>query len=172
MAGAGKSTVGRLLAIALGFSFTDLDVYIAEKEGETIQSIIDRLGEAALLLTEERRMYEINLDRRVIAPGGSIIYRPALMDYLKQLSVLVFLNEPFETIRDRLKNAASRGIVGYRGKSLRQIFLERQPIYVKYADIIIDPRRKTPVQIVAEIIDRYKAMLTPELVTRFLHPQG
>jgi shikimate kinase len=44
----------------------------------------------------------------VIAPGGSIIYRPALMDYLKQRAVLVFLDEPFEIIRERLKNAATR----------------------------------------------------------------
>jgi shikimate kinase len=60
MAGAGKSTIGRLLAETRGFDFTDLDDYIREKEGETIQSIIDRLGEAALLLIEERRMYEID----------------------------------------------------------------------------------------------------------------
>ncbi|HEX7475742.1 MAG TPA: shikimate kinase [Dehalococcoidales bacterium] len=158
MAGAGKSTIGRLLASTLGFSFTDLDDYIREKEAETIQSIIDRLGEAALLLIEERRTYEIDLKHRVIAPGGSIIYRPALMDYLKQRAILVFLDEPFEIIRERLKNAASRGIVGYRGKSLQQIYLERHPLYVKYADITIEPQGKSPAQVVAEIIDHYNSM--------------
>jgi len=152
MAGAGKSTIGKQLAVGLGLSFTDLDEFIAAQEGETIQQIIDHRGEAALLQLEEKHLLEIKLEQRVIAPGGSIIYRASLMDFLKERSILVFLDEPFETIRNRLTNAGTRGIVGYPEKSLQEIYAERRPLYIRYADLMINPQGKTPIQIVSEII--------------------
>lgn len=72
MAGVGKSTVGTSLSKALGYSFLDLDDHILEKDGKTVQEIIDDEGEEALLQLEKRRMYEIDLTRRVVAPGGEI----------------------------------------------------------------------------------------------------
>jgi shikimate kinase len=60
MAGVGKSTIGSSLAEALGFDFIDLDAYLRDKEGKTIQQILDDHGEAALLELEKRRMYEID----------------------------------------------------------------------------------------------------------------
>jgi len=81
MAGVGKSTVGPALAKALGFSYTDLDEYIQNMQGETIQEIVETQGERMLLFLEKRRMFEIDVRRRVVAPGGSIIYHTDLMQY-------------------------------------------------------------------------------------------
>ena len=153
MAGAGKSTIGLALARALSFSFTDLDVYIREKDHTTIQGILDTRGEEALLQLEEKRMYEISLKRRVVAPGGSIVYLPNLMEYLKQHSVLVYLDETFDKVAERLKNALTRGIVGFKSKSLREIYDERRPLYAKYADITIVPEGKSAEQVVKEILE-------------------
>ena len=158
MAGAGKSTTGRLLALRLGFAFTDLDGYIQEREGDTIQGILDRKGAQGLREIEEKRLRELDLRRRVIAPGGSIIYSPALMEYLMHYSIPVFLDEPFEVLEKRLQNAPTRGIVGYPEKSLRQLYDERHPLYAKYAAIIIDPGGKTPGKIAAEIIARSRLL--------------
>jgi len=155
MAGAGKSTIGRSLAETLGFEFTDLDDYIEEKAGKTIQEIIDDEDESALLQLEKQRMYKIDLTRRIVAPGGSIIYNPDLMKYLRQHSTLVYLDDSFENIERRLTDAAIRGIVGLKSKSLRQIYDERSPLYSRYADITVDCRGKSWDQIAREILNRY-----------------
>ncbi len=155
MAGTGKSTIGLGLARALAFKFTDLDEYIRNKDGQTIQGIIDDKGEDALLTLEKQRMYELNMKHRVVAPGGSIIYHPDLMKYLKERSFLVHLDDTFENIKERLKDAPARGIVGFKSKSLREIYDERQPLYSKYADIIINQEGKSKKRIIKEIIKHY-----------------
>jgi shikimate kinase len=153
MAGAGKSTIGLPLSRALNFGFTDLDIYIQEKDHQTIQGIIDTRGEEALLQLEEKRLYEIDLKRRVVAPGGSIVYVPRLMEYLKQHSVLVYIDEAYDRVEKRLKNAVTRGIVGFKSKSLKEIYDERRPLYSRYADITVDPEGKLPEQVVKEILE-------------------
>jgi len=152
MAGVGKSTVGRLLAIALEFDFIDLDDYILEKAGMTVQEIIDDGGEEALLQLEKQRMYEIDLTNKVVAPGGSIIYHSDLMEYLRQRSTLVYLDDAFENIEKRLTNMSARGIVGLRKKSLRQIYDERRPIYSRYTDITLSCKGKSWNRIAREIL--------------------
>ena len=158
MAGVGKSTIGMSLAKALRFSFIDVDEYILEKDGKTIQGIIDEEGEEALLQLEKRRMYEIDLPRKVLAPGGSIIYHADLMEYLKQNSILVYLDDSFENIEEKLIGGLDRGIVGLNSKSLRQIYEEREPLYAKYADITINCQDKSQEQQVKEILRRYLAL--------------
>lgn len=155
MAGVGKSTIGKSLAKALGFDFIDLDDYIAEKESRTLQEIIDAEGEEAFLQIEKRRVHEIDLTRRVVAPGGSIIYHSDLMEYLKKRSILVYLEDSFENIAGKLTDASDRGIVGLRNKSLREVYDERRPLYLKYADMTLNCQGKSRGQIVREIMHRY-----------------
>ena len=152
MAGVGKSTVGSALAGALGFEFIDLDDYLTRKEGLTIQQIIDRQGEEKLLELEIESMREIDTNRKVISPGGSIIYDADIMKYLKLVSLLVYLDDTFENINKRLGNAPTRGIVGLKIKSLRQIYDERRPLYSRYADITIDVGGRSAKEAVSEII--------------------
>ncbi len=155
MAGVGKSTIGALLSEALGFDFIDLDDYILEKEGKTVQELIDDEGEEALLQLEKRRMYEIDLTRKVVAPGGSIIYHSDLMEYLRQCSTLVYLDDSFENIEERLASVLDRGIVGLRNKSLRQLYDERRPLYSRYADITLNCQGKSQDQLAREILHHY-----------------
>lgn len=159
MAGAGKSTLGALLAEALGFSFTDLDDYILEKEQKTIQQIIDDKGEEVFLQIEKRRMREIDLTQRVVAPGGSIVYHPGLMEFLRQHATIVYLDDSLENIEERLKGVVeSRGIVGLRGKSLRQLYNERKHLYSSYADITVSCRGKPREELLGEILARFLEM--------------
>jgi len=154
MAGVGKSTVGLSLSKALGFDFIDLDDYILQKDGKTVQEIIDDEGEEALLQLEKRRMYEIDLTRRVVAPGGSIIYHSDLMEYLGQYSTIIYLDDSFENIKERLTSVITRGVVGLRDKSLRQIYDERRPLYSRYADITVNCQGKSHDQLAREILRR------------------
>ena len=152
MAGVGKSTVGRQLSIATNHRFIDLDTYIEEKYNRTIQDIIDGEGESAFAQKEKQCMYEIQLHRTVVAPGGSIIYYPEIMAYLGDHTTLVYLEDSFANISNRITDQFSRGIVGLKEKTLRQIFDERRALYATYADFTIDCRGKTPEQITQEII--------------------
>ncbi len=129
MAGVGKSTIGLSLAKELGFDFIDLDIYVCQKEGRIIQQIIDEAGESALLELEKQRMYEIDPVRKVVAPGGSIIDSPEVMQCLKRSSYLIFLKDAFEDIEKKLVNPLSRGIVGLKSKSLREIYDEGGVIF-------------------------------------------
>jgi shikimate kinase len=100
-------------------------------------------------------MTKIDLDGKVIAPGGSIIYHPDLMEYLKENATLVYLDDAIETIEKRMNDAASKGIVGLKDKSLKQIYEERRPLYAKYADVTVNCRGKTMAELVREIRDSY-----------------
>jgi shikimate kinase len=156
MAGVGKSTIGMALAEELGYDFIDVDDYILEKDGKRIQEIIDSEGEEALLEIEKNRMYEIRLPEMVLAPGGSIIYHPELMDYLKENAVLIYLDDSLTNIEAKLVGGLDRGIVGLRYKTLRQIYEERRPLYIKYADITIDCRGRGQAELVTEILEKYR----------------
>ncbi len=158
MAGVGKSTVGSALAKHLNYKFTDLDEYIREKDHLTIQEVIDTRGEQALMNLEKQRMYEIDLNERVIAPGGSIIYHPDLMKYLKQQCNIVYLKDTFENVRDRMKNISTRGVVGLKNKSLYEIYEERLPIYEQYADIIVERENKSLHEVVSEVLNRLQTI--------------
>jgi len=152
MAGVGKSTVGRELSVALDYRFVDLDVYIEEKLGRAIQDIIDEEGESAFSEKERQCMYEVDLHRTVVAPGGSIIYHSDLMADLGRRTTLVYLEDAFANISSRLTDRSRRGIVGLKGKSLKQIFDEREPLYSANAHVTIDCRQKQLGEITQEII--------------------
>jgi shikimate kinase len=159
MPASGKSTIGRLLAVELGYQFTDLDVYIREKEDRSLQDIINTQGEAALMQLEKRCMAEIDLKRRVVAPGGSLVYHSDLMQNLKRQAFIIYLNEELSNLEKRLRNAATRGIIGLKGKSLAEIFAERSPLYKLYADITINTDNLTRPQIVQEILKEYRNLV-------------
>ncbi len=154
MAGVGKSTVGSALAEALRFEFIDLDEYLSSQEGQTIQQIIDSRGEEKLLELESESLRKIDLNRKVVSPGGSIVYDRDIMEYLKEVSFLIYLDDTFENISSRLGNAPTRGIVGLKTKSLRQIYDERRPIYSHFADFTLDVCGKPAKDAVSEIIKR------------------
>jgi shikimate kinase len=158
MPASGKSTIGKFVATRLNWRFIDLDIRIREKAGRSIQELIDLGGEETLLQIEEDCMAEIELRRVVVAPGGSLVYHTELMERLQQTSLIVYLNEPMAELAKRLKNAASRGIVHLKGRSLAELYQEREPLYKRYADIAVNTAGLTRQQIAQEIIHLYEVM--------------
>ena len=152
MPGVGKSTVGVLLAKFTSRDFIDTDVYIQTKEGRSLQDIIDRDGLASFCQLEERHVTLISCKACVIATGGSVVYSSAAMKYLGSSGIIIHLDLDFPSLEKRLTNLSSRGVVMAPGQTLAQLFKERQPLYKKYADLIIDCAGRTHEEVVAEIL--------------------
>ena len=138
MAGCGKSTIGVLLAKTLGREFIDTDLIIQRREGQLLQEIINKRGLAAFREAEEAALLSVDASRTVIATGGSAIFCPDGMTHLRRGGKCVFLRLPYEEIERRVKNIATRGIAISPGKTLRDAFDERAPLYEKWADVIVD----------------------------------
>ena len=138
MPGSGKSTVGVLLAKALGYAFLDVDLVIQHREGALLQDIIDTRGVDAFLDCEEQAVCSISCERHVIAPGGSAVCREGAVEHLKSLGPVVFLRVRVEELSRRIKNMSSRGIAMEPGQTLSDVFAYRAPLYEGCADLTVD----------------------------------
>ena len=142
MAGSGKSTLGVLLAKALGIPFVDTDLILQERESNLLQNIINQYGIEEFLRKEEKALLTLDVDETVIATGGSAVYSPQAMQYLKENGTIVYLKVNYNEIEKRIRNITTRGIAIEKGKTLRDIYDERIPLYEKYADIVVDSQGK------------------------------
>ena len=138
MAGSGKSFLGELLAKKIGYEFVDVDKVI-ESHGEKLQDIIDKKGEDAFLKIEEKTILGLKGNKKIFSPGGSCVYSSKAMNYLRKISLVVFINVSYNIIKKRLEKAGlhKRGIVGLKNKPLRELYHTRKPEYEKYAHVEI-----------------------------------
>lgn len=151
MPGAGKSTVGVVLAKRLGMSFMDSDLVIQEQEGRTLHEIIEQQGTEGFLLIEDKVNAAINPQNTVIATGGSVVYGSNAMEHLSEIGTVCYLKLSYESIRDRLGDLAQRGVVLKDGQTLMDLYHERTPLYEKYAKLVIDCENKNIREVVGEI---------------------
>ena len=140
MPGAGKSTLGIVLAKIMNKSFIDADLIIQNQCDKTLQKIIDSLGPDGFIEVENQILSEITAENTIIATGGSAVYSEAAMNHLASIGVVVYLKISYETLVKRLSDFSERGVVlkGGVGMSMRELYDERRPLYEKYADITID----------------------------------
>lgn len=137
MPGAGKSTLGVILAKALKKRFVDTDLVIQERDGRSLQEILDQDGPEAFTRIEEEVVLSLACRNTVIATGGSVVYSGRSMVHLREGGVIVYLTVSFAEMERRLGNIGSRGVVLRKGESLRGMYDERVPLYGHYADITI-----------------------------------
>jgi shikimate kinase len=133
MPGAGKSTIGVLLAKSLGFEFLDTDLMIQNQEGMLLHEIISKRGLSEFKKIEEKVNASVEADRTVIAPGGSVVYGEKAMEHLASISKIIYLDLSYEEIEKRLGDLTKRGVVFENGQTLRDLYEERVPLYQKYA---------------------------------------
>lgn len=140
MPGAGKSTLGIVLAKIMNKSFIDADLIIQNQMDKTLQKIIDSLGPDGFIDVENQILSEITAENTVIATGGSAVYSDAAMNHLSEIGTVVYLKISYETLLARLSDFSERGVVlkGGMGMSVRDLYDERRPLYEKYADITVD----------------------------------
>ncbi len=156
MAGVGKSTVGAVLAHKLGWQLVDIDKILEQESEKPLQSILEEVGEVQFIKLESEKVIEKSrLEKRVIAPGGSIVYSDEAMGYLKNASTIIYLEAEVLLIEKRI-DTKSRGIVGLKDKTFHTLFSEREELYKKYAEYTVDVTNKSPEEIANEILSLLK----------------
>ena len=131
MPGVGKSTVGVILAKVLGYQFIDADLVIQEQEKRLLREIIAEEGTEGFIQVENRVNATLEAHHAIIATGGSVVYGKEAME----------------------EDIKGRGVVLRDGQTLYDLYLERTPLYEKYADIRISETGLDIEQTVEQIVD-------------------
>lgn len=152
MPSCGKSTIGVVLAKTMNKGFVDTDLLIQQKEGRTLQKIINEHGNEYFHRIEEQVLLSVNVEDFVIATGGSAIYYDRAMEHFKKNGKIVYINVSLETILERLNNIRTRGVTLGKGQTLADLYEERVPLYEKHADIVIEAEHLHIEEIVEKII--------------------
>lgn len=153
MPGAGKSTIGVQLAKATAKDFVDTDLLIQLREHKSLQQIIDETDYLNLRRIEEEVLCDVDCDNHIIATGGSAVYSERAMRTLKSLGPIIFLDVPLEELKSRVTNYERRGIACQPDQNFSDLFDERNALYRRYADHVINCDGKSQEEIVAIICD-------------------
>lgn len=137
MPGAGKSTVGVLLAKRLGYHFVDTDLLLQTRQNCRLQQIIAQVGLDTFKEMEADVLCDLDTSQSVVATGGSAVYSERAMTHLKKLGLLVFIDVPLTELLNRVNDMDSRGMVIGPDETYEHLFTERQPLYRKYADVTV-----------------------------------
>lgn len=155
--GAGKSTVGALLARRLGCELVDTDVRIAQETGRSVQQIFAEDGEAAFRRLEREVVQRLLNDpsARVIALGGGAVLDPGTQIALGETDGLttVFLDVPASAAPRRIGSGAGRPLLAgdATGVWLR-LLAERRPLYERLATVVVDTGQRTPAQVADAVL--------------------
>ena len=137
MPAVGKRTVGVVGAKRLGYEFVDTDLLIQKQENRLLKEIIAQEGNDGFLAIENQVNRDLDVEKAVIAPGGSVVYCEEAMEHYKKIGTVVYLKASYETIDRRIQNAKSRGVVLKEGQTLKDLYEERVRLFEKYADCTI-----------------------------------
>ena len=152
MPASGKSTVGVVVAKRLGYTFVDTDLVIQEVEKRLLKEIIAEEGNEGFLRIEDRVNAEIQEERAVISPGGSVVYCENAMRHYKETGMIVYLHTSYETINNRLHNAKNRGVVLKDGQTLKDLYEERSALFERYADLTISEEGRDLEETIEEVL--------------------
>ena len=152
MPGAGKSTVGVLLAKSLGKAFADTDLLLQTRADKRLMEILTESGADEFEKLENDTLLSIGDDETVIATGGSAVFCESGMAHLKENGICVYLDVPLSSLEERLTNIRTRGVVMKEGETLAQLLEERKPYYEKYADVTVKGK-SNPEETVTAIVN-------------------
>lgn len=159
--GAGKSTVGQLLAPQMDWPFLDLDRQIEASTGATAQTLFETLGEAAFRQLESDALAaSLERSETIVAVGGAVIDmgRNQLLLRKSPDSLIVFLDGPFEVLIDRCLRQECRGYTTYRPllhrtDIARARYAARRSLYSAHAHLTIDVAEQAPDDVALRICD-------------------
>lgn len=155
--GAGKSTIGRLLAGRLGFVFRDTDTLIEERTGATIAWIFDVEGEPGFRERETSIIRELSGESGlVIATGGGAVLAPENRRLLAGMGAVVYLETSVREQLARTRRDRKRPLLQTpdREKVLSDLFAVRDPLYREIADVVVRTDRRGASTVAADILDQ------------------
>lgn len=138
MPGCGKSCMARALSRRLKMTNIDGDRVIEKKYGKKLIELIEENGMEGFKRIEEQTLLSIDNENAILAPGGSAVYYPSVMEHCKKLGKIIYLYCSYDVIEKRLGDYSKRGVVLKPGQTLRELYDERCELYKKYADITVD----------------------------------
>jgi shikimate kinase len=156
--GAGKTTIGRLIAKQLGMVFYDSDHEVERKTGVKIPLIFELEGEAGFRKRETSTIEELGqLKNIVMATGGGAVLLPENRELLKSNGIIIYLRGNVHDLWLRTRNDKTRPLLqgGNIKQKLERLYIERDPIYTALADLIVD----TGAQSAAEITNHIEQLL-------------
>lgn len=152
--GSGKTTVGRIVADALGCPFIDLDTLIEKKAGRSIPEIFEADGEKGFRRLEKEALEEsvkkFGVGTAVLALGGGSVTVPGAVSLLREKTLCIYLKASIGSIMEHLEGeTAGRPLAG---GDLAGMLSSREPLYEAAAHIILETDGLTPDEIADEII--------------------
>lgn len=158
MPGAGKSTIGRLLARDLNKTFIDTDLLLQQREGKLLYEILESIEGLGFLEMEDSIIRSLHVMNSVIATGGSVVHNPLSIAHLRKTGVIVYLEISYDEMVKRIGKANRRGIVMLKFHDLLSLYRYRKPLYQRAADLIINITGKIYGEVVSTIraeLERY-----------------
>ena len=154
MPGAGKSTVGVILAKYLSKAFVDTDLLIQNRHHRSLQEILDQYGYLKLREFEEQEILRLHVKNAVVATGGSAVYSEKTMNHLKADGKIVYLKLGVNELLNRINNFETRGLARPKEQTFYDLFNQRERLYERYGQITIDCADKSHEEVVEEIISK------------------
>ena len=152
--GSGKTTVGRLVADALGCPFMDLDEIIVRKAGRGIPDIFAAEGEAGFRRREkqalEQTVAKYAETTAVLALGGGTVTVPGAIGLLQEKTLCIYLKASWEVLQSHLEGQKEGRPLA--DEDMQERYLERLPLYEKAAQVILDTEGLSPEELADEII--------------------
>ena len=139
--GAGKTSVGRMLAKRMGMDFYDTDVEVESATGVKIPVIFDIEGESGFRAREEKMIEKLTaMHGIVLATGGGAVLSPANRDRLKQHGLVIYLRAAPEDLWRRTRRDRNRPLLQTPNplEKLRDLHAQRDPLYTEVAKLIVD----------------------------------
>jgi len=158
MMGAGKSTLGKIVAKKQGLKFIDTDRNVEKNNGMKIDEIFNKKGEKFFREEEEKVVMEsMQNENCVIALGGGAFINKTIRDHVLKKSISIWLDADLKILRERIRLNKKRPLLNVKNDKLKlsQLYNERKDIY-KLADHKIDCSKLTKIDIVKKIIDFYE----------------
>jgi len=150
--GAGKSTVGGIVAAALGLPLIDLDRLIEEREGRTVREIFDNDGESVFRELESAALASlVGAERSVVACGGGVVLADDNRAIMSGLGTVVYLIVSAGETIARVGSDSARPLLQRGALPASQLLASRESLYAAAADVCIDTVGRTPEQ-VAELV--------------------
>ncbi len=156
MPSSGKSTIGKSLAEKLNADFIDTDNLLRESQKKELREIVIKYGHEYFLKVQEEEILKLEVENSVIATGGSVVYSENIMNHLRNMGYIVYLQIQIDELMKRINS--ERRFAKKKDQSFEELYNERVPLYEKYADFIVNCTNKNIDAIVDAIINGIAGM--------------
>lgn len=155
MMGAGKSTIGRMLASAIGFEFIDADRELEARSGVSIPTMFEIEGEAGFRRREAALLDELSQRAGIVlATGGGAVLDPQTRQQLRERGLVIYLRASADEVFRRTRRDKSRPLLqtGNPRERIEQLIAEREPLYAEVAHLTFQSAASNPRRLVERLV--------------------